>query len=88
MKKQVLALVVLTAVGLWLSVGSASAADPIKIGVIYPLTGPNAAAGTYMRAGVEMARDRFNAEGGIIGRQVQLLHRGRGQRSGPIGQRG
>ena len=73
MKKQVLALVVLTAVGLWLSVGSASAADAIKIGVIYPLTGPNAAAGTYMRAGVEMARDRFNAEGGIIGRQVQLL---------------
>ena len=45
MKKQVLALVVLTAVGLWLSVGSASAADAIKIGVIYPLTGPNAAAG-------------------------------------------
>ena len=26
-----------------------------------------------MRAGVEMARDKFNAEGGIIGRQVQLL---------------
>ena len=73
MKKQVLALVVLTAVGLWLSVGSASAADAIKIGVIYPLTGPAAAAGSYQKAGVEIARDKFNAEGGILGRQVQLF---------------
>ena len=49
------------------------AADPIKVGLIYPLTGPNAAAGIYMKAGAEMARDRFNAEGGVIGRQIQLL---------------
>jgi branched-chain amino acid transport system substrate-binding protein len=73
MKKQVLALVVLTAVGLLLSVGSASAAETIKIGVIYPLTGPAAAAGSYQKAGVEIARDKFNAEGGVIGRQVQLF---------------
>jgi branched-chain amino acid transport system substrate-binding protein len=73
MKKQVLALVVLTAVGLWLSAGSVSAAEPIKIGVIYPLTGPAAAAGSYQKAGVEIARDKFNAEGGVIGRQVQLF---------------
>ena len=74
MKKQILVMVVVLAVvGLWLSAGTAPAVEPIKIGVIYPLTGPNAAAGTYMRAGVEMARDKLNAEGGIIGRQVQLL---------------
>ena len=73
MKKQVLTLVVLTAVGLWLSAGSVSAAEPIKIGVIYPLTGPAAAAGSYQKAGVEIARDKFNAEGGVIGRQVQLF---------------
>lgn len=73
MKKQLLALVVLTAVGLWLSAGSVSAAETIKIGVIYPLTGPAAAAGSYQKAGVEIARDKFNAEGGVIGRQVQLF---------------
>jgi len=73
MKKQLLALVVLTAVGLLLSVGSVSAAETIKIGVIYPLTGPAAAAGSYQKAGVEIARDKFNAEGGVIGRQVQLF---------------
>ena len=48
-------------------------AEPIKIGVIYPLTGPNAAAGSYVLSGVQMAADKFNAEGGILGRPVKLL---------------
>ncbi len=73
MKKQVLMVVVLIAVGLCLSAGTASAADPIRIGVIYPLTGPVAATGSYQKAGVEIARDKFNADGGILGRQVQLF---------------
>ena len=73
MKKQVLMVVVLIAVGLWLSAGTASAADPVKIGVIYPLTGPAAAAGSYQKAGVEIARDKFNAEGGVMGRPVQTF---------------
>jgi branched-chain amino acid transport system substrate-binding protein len=53
--------------------GLAIAADPIKIGVIYPLTGVAAAAGSYQKAGVEMARDKMNAEGGVIGRPIQLF---------------
>jgi branched-chain amino acid transport system substrate-binding protein len=73
MKKEMLTLVVLIVLGLWLSPGIVSAADPIKVGVIYPLTGPAAAAGSYQKAGVEIARDKFNAEGGILGRQVQLF---------------
>ena len=48
-------------------------AEPVKIGVVYPLTGPIAATGKYMVAGVEIARDRINAEGGILGRPVQLF---------------
>ena len=73
MKREVLVLVVLAVLTLWLSPGVVSAADPIKVGVIYPLTGPAAAAGSYQKAGVEIARDKFNAEGGILGRQVQLF---------------
>jgi branched-chain amino acid transport system substrate-binding protein len=73
MKKEMLTLVALIVLGLWLSPGIVSAADPVKVGVIYPLTGPAAAAGSYQRAGVEIARDKFNAEGGILGRQVQLF---------------
>ena len=73
LKREMLTLVVLMVLGLWLSPGIGSAADPIKVGVIYPLTGPAAAAGSYQKAGVEIARDKFNAEGGILGRQVQLF---------------
>jgi branched-chain amino acid transport system substrate-binding protein len=51
----------------------AFSAEPVKIGVVYPLTGPASAAGTYQKAGVEMARDKINSEGGIIGRQITLF---------------
>ena len=47
--------------------------DPIKIGVIQPLSGPVAASGNYVRMGAEIGRDWVNARGGVLGRQVQLL---------------
>jgi branched-chain amino acid transport system substrate-binding protein len=46
--------------------------DPVKIGVIQPLSGPVAASGNYVRMGAEIGRDWVNARG-VIGRQVQLL---------------
>ena len=52
---------------------AALGAEPVKIGVVYPLTGPAAAAGSYQKAGVEIGRDKINAEGGIIGRPVTLF---------------
>jgi branched-chain amino acid transport system substrate-binding protein len=56
-----------------LSTGFAFAADPIKIGIVWPLTGANAAAGHFMVAGAEIGRDKINAEGGILGRQIRLI---------------
>jgi len=53
--------------------GLAFSADPVKVGVVYPLTGPIAAAGSYQKAGVEIGRDKINAEGGILGRPVRLF---------------
>ena len=47
--------------------------DPIKIGVIQPLSGPVAASGNYVRMGAEIARDWINQRGGVLGKQVQLL---------------
>jgi len=47
--------------------------DPIKIGVIQPLSGPVAASGNYVRMGAEIGRDWVNAKGGVLGRPVQLL---------------
>jgi branched-chain amino acid transport system substrate-binding protein len=55
------------------SPASAQQADPIKIGVIQPLSGPVAASGNYVRMGAEIGRDWINARGGVLGRQVQLL---------------
>lgn len=47
-------------------------AEPIKIGVIQPLSGPVAASGNYVRMGAEIARDWINARGGVLGRPVEL----------------
>lgn len=46
---------------------------PIKIGVPIPVTGPVAGTGDAARMGIEMAADALNANGGINGRQVELV---------------
>ncbi len=61
------------AILIFLSTGFTFAAEPVKVGVVYPLTGPIAAAGSYQKAGVEIGADRINSEGGIIGRPVKLF---------------
>ena len=52
---------------------SAQPAEPIKVGVIQPLSGPVAASGNYVRMGAEIARDWINARGGVLGRPINLL---------------
>jgi len=52
---------------------SAQPGEPIKVGVIQPLSGPVAASGNYVRMGAEIARDWINARGGVLGRQINLL---------------
>src|SRR5262245_60971837 len=64
--------VFLVAVFLALPVG-AQQGDPVKVGVIQPLSGPVAASGNYVRMGAEIARDWINARGGVLGRPVALL---------------
>jgi len=53
---------------------AASAADTYKIGVVAPLTGPTAEAGTAIKQGALMAADEVNAKGGIDagGKKVKL----------------
>jgi branched-chain amino acid transport system substrate-binding protein len=48
-------------------------ADPIKIGVTQPLTGPVAASGNYVVQGAKIAESFLNAQGGILGRPVELV---------------
>jgi branched-chain amino acid transport system substrate-binding protein len=59
-----------TASGGWVR---AQQPEPVKIGVIQPLSGPVAASGNYVRMGAEIARDWSNARGGVLGRPLRLL---------------
>ncbi|AWB93247.1 ABC transporter substrate-binding protein [Aeromicrobium chenweiae] len=57
--------------------GSAAGGDdkgPIKIGAVYPLTGPAAANGDWAKIGTEIAVKEINANGGIDGRQVKVVY--------------
>lgn len=55
--------------------GSDDGEDPIVIGTNYPLTGGLAEAGIDARAGVELFVNEINQQGGIDGRQVELVHK-------------
>ncbi|OJF76294.1 MAG: amino acid ABC transporter substrate-binding protein [Treponema sp. CETP13] len=48
-------------------------ADTIKIGAIGPYTGAVAVYGLEARNGIELAIDEINANGGIMGKQVELF---------------
>jgi branched-chain amino acid transport system substrate-binding protein len=55
---------------------AAVAQEPVKLGLIVPLSGPWARQGQVMRIGAEMATDHINAAGGIAalgGRPVELV---------------
>ena len=56
------------------------AAQNIKIGAINPYSGPLALYGTEVTRGYELAVDRINASGGLLGKKVELV---RGDASNP-----
>ena len=53
---------------------AAHAADPIRIGLSLSLTGPTAAAGKQVLAGLKIWRDDVNAKGGLLLRPVELVY--------------
>ena len=53
--------------------GQSMAQEPIKIGVVTPLSGTYAAIGQPVRWGLELAAEQINAAGGINKRQVNLI---------------
>jgi branched-chain amino acid transport system substrate-binding protein len=64
----------LAAVGV-LAAGTAFAQEPIKIGVLYPLTGGGAVYGVPAMAGHQLAIEELNAKGGILGRKIESIER-------------
>jgi branched-chain amino acid transport system substrate-binding protein len=54
--------------------GSVQAQEPIKIGVLLPLTGPFAKNGIENWEAMQIARDMINEQGGIGGRKIEYVH--------------
>lgn len=71
MKKNPWVLVV--AVGLALVGGLAQAADPIRIGLMAPLTGSWSSEGQGMKRIVELLAEQQNAAGGVLGRKIEVV---------------
>ena len=53
--------------------GTAFAADTVKIGMLAPLTGFAAADGFSAYESVKLAVEKVNAEGGVLGKKVELI---------------
>lgn len=54
--------------------GASHAADPIKIGVLTPLSGTYTVIGQQVKWGLELAAKEINAKGGVLGRQLELTY--------------
>ena len=50
-----------------------NAADPLKIGMVAPLTGPGAESGRFQQNGAKLAVEQINKAGGVLGRQLELV---------------
>ncbi len=50
-----------------------SSDDPFTIGLIAPVTGPVVAEGTAMQRGFDLAVQKINAEGGVLGQPVEVV---------------
>ena len=59
----------------------AIAADPIKIGLPVAMTGTTAGIGAQMRRACEFWAKQVNAKGGLLGRPIELDHRGHRRKS-------
>jgi len=64
----------LAALTLSLGLGSALAADPIRIGSVLSVTGPAAFLGDPELKTLQMVVERINKAGGVLGRQLELVH--------------
>ncbi len=70
----------ITAAVLAIGVGPALAQNALKVGALNPYSGPLALYGTEVTRGYELAVDKLNASGGLLGKKIELI---RGDVSNP-----
>ena len=56
-----------------LTLTGASAADTVKVGIVLPLTGPQAKFGEIEKKSFDLALEEINAAGGINGKKLELV---------------
>ena len=52
---------------------AATSGEPIKIGAIFSVSGPNAPLGEPEKAAAQMIEKQVNANGGVLGRQISVI---------------
>ena len=65
---------VLASALLLIGMATAAAAEPIKIGSVLSVTGPAAFLGDPELKTLQVYVDKINAEGGVLGRKLELVH--------------
>jgi branched-chain amino acid transport system substrate-binding protein len=68
------AIVALTSIAPTLSLPARSAEDPIKLGIVAPMSGPNARYGAFSMHGAELAVKEINDAGGVDGHKIDLYN--------------
>ncbi len=67
-------LLVITTVALLFLVACAQVEQkPFKVGIVAPMTGPNAWIGEFVVGSLEIAKDELNAQGGVNGKAVEFV---------------
>jgi branched-chain amino acid transport system substrate-binding protein len=53
--------------------GSGAVKDAVNIGAVLPLTGSSASIGEDQRRGIELAVDKINKDGGVLGKKLNVI---------------
>jgi branched-chain amino acid transport system substrate-binding protein len=76
-----LAMKALAAAGLLAASAGIAHAQDVTIGAVLPLTGASASIGEDQRRGMELAVERVNAAGGVLGRKLRVIIEDSGSRA-------
>src|SRR6202011_1071211 len=74
-RRQLAAIGVVLACAACATAPSSGGATSVKVGAVFPLSGPQAPLAKQEYAGVQIARDLVNADGGVDGAPVELITR-------------
>lgn len=71
--KKILSLVLMLAMLMTAATALASEGETINVGCLQDITGPTSSLGNMVRAGAQWAVDEINANGGVGGKQINLI---------------